>query len=108
MTNKMNKTVGKTTNTIKKGANAMEQIQFKGVSRQATDREYLASRIKTTCELITTYINIRVTDEQEIEPTEVFKDFRDKEQLRALLIIGNYLDKKLDIITKSSKKGGDA
>lgn len=102
------KTVGKTTKTIQKGVNTMEQIQFKDVSRQATDREYLASRIKTTCELITTYINIRVTDEQEIEPIEVYKDFRDKEQLMSLLVIGNYLDKKLDTITKSSKKGGDA
>ena len=97
MTNKT-KTVGKTTNTIKKGGITMEQIQFKGISRQATDKEYLAERIQTTCELITEYINDRVHKDYEIKPTEVFKDFKDKEQLKALLVIGNYLDKKLDTI----------
>ena len=97
MTNKT-KTVGKTTNTIKKGGITMEQLQFKGISRQATDKEYLAERIQTTCELITEYINDRVYKDYEIKPTEVFKDFKDKEQLKALLVIGNYLDKKLDTI----------
>ena len=97
MTNKT-KTVGKTTNTIKKGGITMEQLQFKGISRQATDKEYLAERIQTTCELITEYINDRVSKDYEIKSTEVFKDFKDKEQLKALLVIGNYLDKKLDTI----------
>lgn len=97
MTNKT-KTVGKTTNTIKKGGITMEQLQFKGVSRQSTDKEYLAERIQTTCELITEYINDRVSKSHEIKSTEVFKDFKDKEQLKALLVIGNYLDKKLDTI----------
>lgn len=97
MTNKT-KTVGKTTNTIKKGGTTMEQLQFKDVSRQSTDKEYLAKRIQTTCELITEYINDRVHKDYEIKPTEVFKDFKDKEQLKALLVIGNYLDKKLDTI----------
>jgi len=97
MTNKT-KTVGKTTNTIKKGGITMEQLQFKDISRQSTDKEYLAERIQTTCELITEYINDRVSKDYEIKSTEVFKDFKDKEQLKALLVIGNYLDKKLDTI----------
>lgn len=94
----------------------MKQLQFKNVARQAIDKEYLAFRIKITCILIADYINKKVSKNYKISPTEVFKDFKNKDQLRALLVIGNYLDKKLhniyeqedednsDVITLDSAK----
>lgn len=75
---------------------------------KTTNKEYLANSIQTTCEMITEYINLRVAEEHAIKATEVHKDFKDKEQLMSLLVIGNYLDKKLKTITESEEDDNNA
>ena len=69
-----------------------KQLQFKDVSRQAVDRELLMGYIKEVCELVAFYISS--DNKSKVTAEEVFKDFKDKDQLRALLVVGNYINKK--------------
>lgn len=80
----------------------------KTVGKTIINKEYLANSIQTTCEMITEYINLRVAEEHAIKATEVYKDFKDKEQLMSLLVIGNYLDKKLKTIKESEEDDNNA